>query len=100
LTRNRGWIIGWNGTILRTDNGGESWQSQASGITSNLNGIHFADDQNGWVTGDNGEILYTVNGGNNWVLQVSGTTSNLFKIRFIDGLRMGSWFEWNYSGYQ
>ena len=54
----RGWAVGWNGTILSSQNGGETWQVQTSGTTNHLWSMQFAaDGKRGWAVGDKGTIL-------------------------------------------
>lgn len=53
-------------TILRTDDGGNSWRSINSGTTENLNGVAFADTTFGIAVGDAGVILRTTNAGLRW----------------------------------
>ena len=53
-----GWIAGRDGIVLRTTDGGETWEEQKSGTTRNLYGVSFAPSgQTGWVVGDGGTIL-------------------------------------------
>jgi hypothetical protein len=53
----RGWVVGENGTILSTTDGGASWKPQTSGTSNTLFGVQFsADGQRGWVVGQNGTI--------------------------------------------
>ena len=40
-----GWVVGWSGRILHTDDGGYSWQLQDSGTSANLQWVHFADEK-------------------------------------------------------
>src|SRR3990172_2432889 len=70
----RGWIVSEAGTILHTNNGGQNWVIQESGITSTLMDIEFLDLKNGWAVGDVGTIVRTTNGGRNWDVQERGTT--------------------------
>jgi photosystem II stability/assembly factor-like uncharacterized protein len=73
----RGWTVGMSGAILHTEDSGETWQAQASGVAVTLRGVRFADGQIGWVVGDAGTILATRDGGAHWVAQDSGVTVNL-----------------------
>lgn len=59
-------VVGYNGTILRTTNGGLLWTSINSGITNNLNSVVFTDNEVGYAVGTNGIILKTTDGGNSW----------------------------------
>ena len=79
-----GWIIGSNGMISHTPDGGETWMPQNSGVTALLDGVFFHDREQGWVVGDNGTILHTTDGGQNWISQTSGTTRRLRRVSFAD----------------
>lgn len=61
-----------------------NWTAQTSGVTTTLNDVYFADNQNGWAIGDNGIIVNTTDGGQNWTSQTSGTTEKLRAVFFID----------------
>ena len=65
-----GTVVGNNGTILRTTNGGQSWIKQVSGTTNDLNDISFIGANNGIAVGNSGVILKTTDGGVNWVPQL------------------------------
>jgi hypothetical protein len=62
-----GWAVGYAGTIIRTNDGGATWQAQESGVTTNLWGVHFLDAQTGWAAGWTGTIVHTTNGGTTFV---------------------------------
>jgi photosystem II stability/assembly factor-like uncharacterized protein len=58
-------IVGNYGTILRTTDGGMSWNSLRKGVPTaiHLYGISFMDADTGIVVGDGGTILRTTTGG-------------------------------------
>lgn len=58
------WIVGDRGIILRTRDGGVTWQEQASPTDKNLYSVYFIDNTNGWAVGDNGTIIQTKDGSN------------------------------------
>ena len=60
-----GYAVGFNavGTVLRTDDGGVTWQPQVSNAQFRLNGVHFVDAQRGWAVGASGVIIHTGTGG-------------------------------------
>ncbi len=62
VNKDTGWIIGNNGTILNTIDGGENWYQQNSGTTNDLKAVHFINDSVGWVVGKE-TMLNTEDGG-------------------------------------
>lgn len=81
---NNGWAVGFEGTILKTTDGGTNWSFQTSGTTEWLNSVHFADSDTGWTVGLFGKILNTTDGGTNWITQTSGTSAWLRSVHFED----------------
>src|SRR5579864_1660032 len=79
-----GWVVGDNGTILHTSDGGATWRPQASGMSDALFGVSFVDTNNGWAVGEPAAILHTSNGGATWSHQTSGTANNLLGVSFVD----------------
>ena len=84
----RAWAVGNNGTILRSIDGGTTWLSSNSGVTtsSNLNAVHFTNIYHGFVVGAGGVYFTTDDGGVTWNPQninvVGSTTLN--DIYFTD----------------
>lgn len=54
---NTGWIVGNNGTIYMTVDGGASWIQQTSGTINTLYGISAVDANTAWAVGINGTIV-------------------------------------------
>jgi photosystem II stability/assembly factor-like uncharacterized protein len=79
-----GFIVGTNGTILRTTDGGENWTSQISGTQVILFDVSYTNEYNAIAVGDEGTILKTTNGGTSWTPQSIGTTAHLGGISFTD----------------
>ncbi|HRI84317.1 MAG TPA: choice-of-anchor D domain-containing protein [Ignavibacteria bacterium] len=65
INANTGWIVGANGRIQKTVNGGLSWQWQG-GFTEVFRNIKMFDINNGIISGHNGIILKTSNSGLSW----------------------------------
>ncbi len=89
-----GWVVGAFGTILRTRDGGNSWQLQEAHTAEHLYSVHFADAQHGWVAGRSGVIRHTSNGGDAWEPQSAGTDRPLFDVQALDAQRawiVGDW---------
>ncbi len=70
-------VVGNDGIIFHTLNGGTSWFEQESGTPHILDSVYFTDNTNGWAvgwSGSGGKIIHTTDGGTNWAAQISGTT--------------------------
>lgn len=71
------------GSILRSENGGNSWQAWDVGSEVDLWSVKFATRQSGWAAGENGTILHTEDSGRTWDEQTSGTKVELDGITFV-----------------
>ncbi|MGB5848244.1 MAG: YCF48-related protein, partial [Ignavibacteriaceae bacterium] len=90
-----GWVVGahpfWTSSwclILKTTDGGISWDSQMLETQGSLRSVHFIDKNKGWAVGGNeqtgGIILKTTDGGINWSSQLSISFGLFFSVNFID----------------
>lgn len=61
--------VGNNGTILKTDNGGNTWETVASGTTEVLTSVTMGNAATGWICGEGEVLLKTVDGGETWSQQ-------------------------------
>ncbi len=88
LNPDTGWVVGYNGTILQTMDGGKSWTPQVSAVSGNLFSVRFLDENTGWITASNGALQKTTNGGQDWNhLNVSGTPK-IRKLHIIDSNKL------------
>lgn len=60
------------------------WSDQNSGITNDLESVHFINDNEGWAVGRQGKIVHTTNAGATWTLQNSSTTNDLNKVFMVN----------------
>ena len=81
-----GWVVGDAGVILKTTNGGGSWQAQASGTSAQLLGVSFIDENTGWAVGTGGTLLVTTTGGSTWTAETSGTSQDLTDVKAISAI--------------
>ena len=58
-----GWIVGEEGEVLHTQDGGKRWVRQRSNAEQPLFAVHFANLTHGGIVGTNGLILHTTDGG-------------------------------------
>jgi len=76
--------VGYNGSILRTMNGGISWELMQSNTTSQLYDVAFPGMTTGYACGANGVLLKTTDGGSTWNPCTTGTTLHLRGLYFLD----------------
>ena len=69
---NRGSVVGDDGVILRTGNGGINWTLQSSGVPDNLYGVSYYGYTITLAVGASGTILLTNDSGQTWMLKQTG----------------------------
>lgn len=90
-----GWAVGDEddmGIIIKTTDGGASWNAVNIPATMELNGLYFVNENVGWACGskvvnqeERGLILYSDDAGENWTEQyVSDELSELYDVFFIN----------------
>ncbi len=95
-----GWVVGHDGLVMRTVNGGANWLVQPIDIsqidtvtelaTSPFYALDFVDAATGWVVGEAGAIYYTADSGLTWTDQSltagdwGGLPPDLSAVTFID----------------
>ncbi|MBX7240191.1 MAG: hypothetical protein K1X92_00485 [Bacteroidia bacterium] len=85
ITPETGYAVGRTGTILKTQNGGESWEILRNGNTLfkerlRLNDVYFTDTQTGYIVGDKGLFCKTTDGGQSWIKIDKYSTKNLTSL--------------------
>lgn len=87
-----GLVVGDNGTILKTTNGGADWVQLSSNTDINLHSISFINKDIGYVAGrtyhqdlgmHSNIILKTTNGGINWEEIQKPNTATILKVVFL-----------------
>jgi photosystem II stability/assembly factor-like uncharacterized protein len=81
----RGWAVGESGTILKTVDGGATWQPQASGVDAPLRTVLIVSPTVVWVGGDNGLLVITEDGGSSWRTASTGRSNSLRGLQALDG---------------
>ena len=77
-------IVGSNGTIIKTTLSETDWHRQARVTGNSLLSGSFIDGNIGWLVGSKGTILHTTNGGLNWSKQISGNSADLKSVDFVN----------------
>lgn len=95
LNENKGWVVGTNGTLLTTDDGGITWKALASGTTNNLLDVVFLNEHEGWMICESNKyelrrgetrtyLLYTFDGAESWHrVNMDGYSRDLSLTRII-----------------
>jgi photosystem II stability/assembly factor-like uncharacterized protein len=69
VNANEGWAIdNWQGNIVHSVDGGNTWTMQRRRDDHGWNSLVFVNDRQGWAVGDDG-ILHTSDGGETWNYQ-------------------------------
>jgi hypothetical protein len=79
VDKNNGIMVGKEGIILQTSDGGYSWDTMNSGINSNINYI-YSNNKINFCVGNNGLILRNYDGETEWE-NISFGTRNYTKIK-------------------
>ncbi|HNW30646.1 MAG TPA: YhjD/YihY/BrkB family envelope integrity protein [Spirochaetota bacterium] len=79
---NRGWIVGTNGILLITTDGGYRWHIRKFG-TFNFNAIRMLTDTRGIIAAENGLVLTTGDGGETWSVEEWEGRPNLTAVAFF-----------------
>ncbi len=78
----KGWIVGTNGILLVTSDGGYRWRIRKFG-TFNFNAIRMLTDTRGIIAAENGILLTTIDGGESWSVEDWEGRPNLRGIAFF-----------------
>lgn len=79
-----GFIAGYSGTVLRTDDGGATWNAYYIGQDELIRRVSFIDERRGWAVGHRGSIFHTSDGARTWSIQYQQANTYLRDIEFVD----------------
>ena len=79
-----GWIGGENGLILKTTDGGATWNSQPSGTTENIFRVDAVNSTTAYASGSNGLLMSTTDGGAHWQQRIQKSGLIFFDLAFPD----------------
>ena len=87
IDENNGWMVGSEGAIYHSTDGGISWTPQNSETTMSLRSVYFINNMMGWSAGYQGDeaiILKTADGGQSWSSTLPPNIKELHSIYFTD----------------
>ncbi len=76
-------VVGQNGIILRSSDGGESFTSLTGITTEELWGVQMLDDTLGWICGRNQTLLKTTDAGLAWQSVSTGFNLHYWLFNFL-----------------
>ncbi|MBN2484628.1 MAG: T9SS type A sorting domain-containing protein [Bacteroidales bacterium] len=84
-----GWILGKNGEVLITQNGGDNWELATTVTNFKATKIFFLNENYGWITGFSadgsyGRALFSENSGYNWIEKIDSLSIYFNDVFFID----------------
>ena len=83
INQDIGWVVGNDGVIRKTIDGGVTWTGSLSGVIWDLRGVFFQNATRGWAVGKEGTLLITTDGGTSWSsTNNSGVTEHLRSVYF------------------
>lgn len=82
-----GWIVGDNGQILKTTDGGLNWEFQNSPTNQNLTSVFFISPTQGYITGPGNFFLRTTDGGATWQQSVVESNGLVGVFRQFQAIR-------------
>ena len=87
-----GYAVGAADTIVKTEDGGESWTltTANTGVVAVHNTVHVIDNDNVWIGTSTGRLWYTDDGGITWKERIfAGSSTGAIKnIKFVPGSKL------------
>ena len=86
VSQQDGWIVGSDATILRTNDGGKTWEQPSKPLPFKIDfhKVWFLNPQTGWIAGEDGAVLKTTDNGETWTVLDTGTRRALSAVFFVD----------------
>jgi photosystem II stability/assembly factor-like uncharacterized protein len=83
-----GYVCGEFGSVIATDDGGQTWRLRRTPTEKTLFGIHFTTPDEGWAVGIDGLLIHTQDGGRTWTVQHGRPeTAAVDEISFVEQMQ-------------
>jgi photosystem II stability/assembly factor-like uncharacterized protein len=79
-----GCSVGQYGTIIKTSDGGITWEIIELEYLTDLTDIYFPTETVGYIVGEDGLILKTTDSGDTWDKLINAFSNNLHQVKFRD----------------
>ena len=83
VSADTGWVAGYYGTVLRTVNGGRTWDHYSLPYSDLVRRVDFLDEKTGWAVTSRGKIIRTDDGGVTWRVSYEEPGVYLRDIHFV-----------------
>ena len=81
---NRIVAVGVRGTVMFSDDRGESWTQAKVPLSTDLVAMAFSGTEQGWAVGHGGVVLHSEDGGRSWNKQLDGTAASKLAIEYYE----------------
>ncbi|MEX0778188.1 MAG: YCF48-related protein [Balneolales bacterium] len=79
-----GYVVKDRGDILKTEDGGETWEDLSTFSNFDLTEIDFITADTGVIAGDYGTFITTVDGGENFIRAANMTRQDIYDVGMLD----------------
>ena len=79
-----GYVVGKDGALIKTRDGGRRWNNISLNTKSDLNGLCFCNADTGYIIGENSIFMKTEDGGYSWNDILISVEADLTAIKFIN----------------
>lgn len=80
---NRAWAVGSGGIVCRYNVATNSWEPVNPGVSNDILGVAFWNEDFGYIVGSNGLLCRTYNGGTTWQPLNSGVDADIRSIKIL-----------------
>jgi photosystem II stability/assembly factor-like uncharacterized protein len=75
-------VVGLRGSILFSDDQGNSWKQASVPVSTDLVAVYFPVIDRGWAVGHGGVVLHSIDGGASWQKQLDGFEASRIAIEY------------------
>jgi photosystem II stability/assembly factor-like uncharacterized protein len=86
VNTSKGFVVGQEGLILATNDGGKAWKQLISDTQMSLSRVAAVDENKAWVVGEKGTLLETNDGGTTWQKHSLGFDEDILTITVKNGV--------------
>lgn len=94
------WRVGAGGKIERSTDESRTWQTQKSGVTTDLLAGSAVSGKVCWVVGKAGTVLLTTDRGSHWKKLTAPTQENLVGVNAMDEKKASVWIAGHTKSYE